>query len=180
MAILLSISWFFINIIFFGEMFIIPFMLKSKSSGLIQYFWMTLGEVPTLLITFTLIERKGWGRKTSLVSFFLGSAILCLTTIYFLNSVTLFFAKMLMKAIFQMLYPFTSESYPTSVRSIGFALNNFAGRLGSTIMPFIIYPLYNRHPNGPFLFLAILSCFGAVTVQAIRKDTLLRPLDESK
>jgi hypothetical protein len=161
-------------------MFIIPFMLKSKSSGLIQYFWMTLGEVPSLLLTFTLIERKGWGRKTSIVSFFLGSGLLCLITIYFLNSFTLFFAKMLMKAVFQMLYPFTSESYPTSARSIGFALNSFVGRFGATIMPFVIYPLYNKHPNSPFLFLAVLCFFGAVAIHSIRKDTLLKPLDESQ
>jgi hypothetical protein len=54
-VIFLSISWFFINFIYFGEMFIVPFMLTTKSGGLLQYFWMTLGEIPSFFITFTLI-----------------------------------------------------------------------------------------------------------------------------
>lgn len=86
---------------------------------------------------------------------------------------------MLMKATFQMLYPFTSESYPTSARSMGFALNSFFGRIGATVMPFVIYPLYNKHPNSPFLFLAFLCLFGAGTIHSIHKDTLLKPLDKS-
>ena len=85
---------------------------------------------------------------------------------------------MLMKAIFQMLYPFTSESYPTSIRSIGFALNSFFGRLGATLMPFLIYPLYNKYPNSPFLFLASLCFLGALSIKRIPKDTRQKPLDE--
>jgi hypothetical protein len=82
-----------------------------------------------------------------------------------------------MKAIFQMLYPFSSESYPTSARSIGFAVNSFFGRIGSTLMPFIVYPLYNYHPKSPFLILALLCFFGAVAIKCIKYDTMLKPLD---
>lgn len=159
-------------------MFIIPFMLSTKSSGLLQYFWMTLGEVPTLLITYQLIEKEGCGRKNSLFSFYLITAILCFITIGSVNSLTLFLTKMFMKAIFQMSYPFTSESYPTSARAIGFALNSFFGRIGATIMPFIIFPLYNSQPNSPFLILGILSCLGALSIAAIQHDTFKKPLDK--
>ena len=85
---------------------------------------------------------------------------------------------MFMKAIFQMLYPLTSESYPTCSRSIGFAVNSFFGRFGATLMPFMIYPFYNRYPNSPFLFLALLCFFGALVINGVPKDTMQKPLDE--
>lgn len=84
---------------------------------------------------------------------------------------------MLMKAIFQMLSPFTSESYPTSARSIGVAFNSCFGRIGSTLMPFIIYPLYNQYANSPFLLFSLLCLFGAMSINSIKKDTLNMPLD---
>lgn len=72
-----------------------------------------------------------------------------------------------MKSIFQMLYPFTSESYQTPVRSIGFATNSFFGRIGATVMPFIIYPLYVNYPKSPFLLLGLVSFAGAASIFAI-------------
>ena len=67
-----------------------------------------------------------------------------------------------------MIYLFSSESYPTKTRSIGFALNSATGRVGSTIMPFILYPIYLINPSTPFLILAISSIFGALSIWGAR------------
>lgn len=45
-------------------------------------------------------------------------------------------------------------------------------------MPFLIYPLYNKYPNSPFLFLASLCFLGALAIKKIPKDTRQKPLDE--
>ncbi len=88
-------------------MFIIPFMVGNKEEGLAQYFWMTLGEIPGFLLAYSLIEREGWGRRRSLIWFFTTAAILCLIATQLFNSITLLLTKMLMKAIFQMITPFS-------------------------------------------------------------------------
>ena len=76
-----------------------------------------------------------------------------------------------------MIYPFSSESYPTKTRSVAFALNSATGRIGSTIMPFILYPLYLSNTNAPFLLLAIGSVLGALSIWGVKQDTLRKALD---
>lgn len=110
--------------------------------------------------------------------FYGGCFFLSLYVIKYIDSVSLFFTKMFMKAVFQMIYPFTSESYPTSIRSIGFSVNSAIGRFGSTIMPFIIYPIYNAYPDSPFLIFAFVSLIGGLCIWGIQNDTYLRPLDQ--
>ena len=89
-------------------------------------------------------------------------------------------AKMLIKATFQMLYPFSSESYPTKTRSVAFALNSAVGRIGSSIMPFILYPIYLSNSRAPFLFLGFGSLLGAICVWAVKRDTMRKPLDDAE
>lgn len=76
-----------------------------------------------------------------------------------------------------MLYPFSSESYPTKTRSVAFALNSAMGRVGSTIMPFVLYPLFESNPNGPFLLLSVCSLMGALSIWGVKRDTMRKALD---
>lgn len=58
-------------------------------------------------------------------------------------SIFCFFARFFMKECYAMLYPYTTELYPTLLRTIGFGWASGVGRLGSFTMPYIIFPLYN-------------------------------------
>jgi hypothetical protein len=78
-----------------------------------------------------------------------------------------------------MMYPFSSESYPTKTRSVAFALNSAVGRIGSTIMPFILYPLYLSNASASFLLLAMGSVFGALSIWGVKQDTLRKTLDQT-
>jgi MFS family permease len=175
-----SMGWFCVAFVAFGEMFIVPFMVSASHHGLQKYFWMHLGEIPSLLLTYPLIDREGFGRKKTLVLLFLASAGCCLLVVAALNSFTLFLAKLVIKATFQVINPFTAESYSTRIRSVAYAINSLTGRIGSALMPFIIYPLYDHHPNAPFLVLSLCSTLGAFSISQIKSDTLKKPLDEKE
>lgn len=57
-TVMLSISWFAINFMFYGQLFIMPFMFESKESSVFTRFTqMISGEVPSILLTFNMIER---------------------------------------------------------------------------------------------------------------------------
>jgi len=77
-----------------------------------------------------------------------------------------------------MLYPFTAESYTTPIRSIAFSLNSAIGRIGATIMPFVIYPAFESYENSPFLILAVFSLVGLFAISATFTDTYNRALDD--
>ena len=162
----------------FGEMFIVPFMLSMGEKGLKQYFWMNLGEIPSLLLTYPLIDRDGFGRRKSLILFFLASSGVCLWVVFSISAFSLFIAKLIIKATFQMINPFSAESYGTRVRSVAYSINSLTGRIGATLMPFLIYPLFDWNSDSPFVFLSVCSLLGALSIYQVAGDTLKKPLDE--
>ena len=95
-------------------------------------------------MTINMIERERLGRKYTLVIFFLAATLLNFTSIYYNSIVIIAVTRMSMKSIFQILYPLTAESYPTPLRSFGLAFCSGLGRIGSIIMPMLIFPLYER------------------------------------
>jgi putative MFS transporter len=87
------------------------------------------------------VDRPGFGRKRSLTVFFGFSGLLHL--LFTISPLTLFssVSRFFMKLCFQMLYPFTTESFGTLNRTIGFGFCSATGRIGATVMPYIIFPL---------------------------------------
>lgn len=69
-------------------------------------------------------------------------------------------SRLAMKSIFQILYPFTTESYSTPLRSSGLAFCAGVGRFGSIIMPIIVYHLYKIDPYLVFVAFMIASSIG--------------------
>jgi hypothetical protein len=46
-----------------------------------------------------------------------------------------------------MLYAYTTEAYPTYCRTIGYGYSSSFGRVGSSLMPYTIFPLYELNVN---------------------------------
>ena len=67
-----------------------------------------------------------------------------------------------MKECFQMLYPFTTESYDTLTRTFGYGFNGAVGRLGSTVMPYIVLPLLDVNVDLIFVTFAISGICGCL------------------
>ena len=82
-----------------------------------------------------------------------------------------------MKMCFQMLYPCTTESYGTLNRTLGFGFNSAIGRLGATIMPYMVLPLIQTS----IPMISIVFCFFALVGTAagwmLPHETLGRVLD---
>lgn len=53
---LLSVNWFAINFMFYGQLFIMPFIFEQKNTDAFSHFaQMILGELPSILLTFNMI-----------------------------------------------------------------------------------------------------------------------------
>lgn len=84
-----------------------------------------------------------------------------------------------MKECFAMLYPFTTELYPTPLRTFGFGWASGIGRLGSFIMPFILFPIFEIKFYYPFFIFISFSIICTVASFTFPYDTSDRPLDHS-
>lgn len=103
---------------------------------------MILGEVPSIILTFNMIERNNFGRKNSLAIFFVVAALLNFSLVYVESIIIISISRLAMKSVLQILYPFTTESYSTTLRSNGLAFCIGMGRLANILMPIVVYPLY--------------------------------------
>lgn len=55
-TLILSINWFVVNFMFYGQLFIMPFIFaKNESGGFSQFAQMILGELPSIVLTFNMI-----------------------------------------------------------------------------------------------------------------------------
>jgi putative MFS transporter len=109
--------------------------------GLFNYFLTVFGEIPSLILTMFMIDHPFFGRKNSLVALFMAAAIFHI--VFGLTALTIAgaMARFFMKGAFQVIYPLTTESYETRIRTKGFGFCSGFGSIGSVLMPFILIPL---------------------------------------
>ena len=179
----LWVLWFSINFMYYGQLVILPFLLGNANKGLDQMIITILGETPALVLTLCFIERPMFGRKNSLILCFSMSAFLNLIS-YFLpkDHLALSFAvsRFFMKECFAFLYAFTSESYGTLNRTLGYGVACSVGRMGASVMPLILFPLYDADNYSCFLCFCVLSFISAIACKKIKHDTTGRNLDLSE
>ena len=104
---------------------------------------------------------------------------MCFVAIGQTTAFVLFWVKFFIKGCVQVLYPYTPECFPTVSRSLGNGIAGFSGRLGATVMPFVVYSLYLEHPDSPFVVFGVLSFVGLILIVLMPFDTLNRPLDDA-
>jgi MFS family permease len=88
------------------------------------------------------MESSFFGRKHSL-SFLFGSAIITLLLIIFLFTENLdphimILLRFIISSIYSIIYVYSTEFYPTDIRSKGLAYNSICGRLSSIIFPILV------------------------------------------
>jgi putative MFS transporter len=137
----LTVCWFAINFNYYGQLTVLPFIFGKESNSFTSYILTILGEAPSFFLSLYLIDRPNFGRKKSMLYFFLLSAVFHFlfgfNQLIIVSSLCRFF----MKECFQMLYPCTTESYGTFNRTLGFGFCSAIGRLGAFIMPYIVLPM---------------------------------------
>lgn len=157
-----------INFCFFGQLTVEALHISKPHvplrDGLTKYFWMVLGEMPSLLLTFMTIDHPLFGRKNSLAFFFLGAGMFYLlfglTALTSLGSIARFF----MKDVFQVVYPLTTEAFETKVRVKGYGFCSGLGRIGGIIMPLVLIPLDEWSHEGVYVCFFALSVISSLIV----------------
>lgn len=125
-----------------------------------------------------MIEREKLGRKNSIAIFFILAALLNLSLIYIESVLIISLSRLAMKSVLQILYPFTTESYSTPMRSNGLAFCAGIGRLGSILMPMLVYPLYQFDPYLVFVSFMMASMIGLYSSLSMH-ETLHHSLDSN-
>jgi hypothetical protein len=77
-----------------------------------------------------------------------------------------------------MLYPLTTEMYPTLNRTLGFGWSSGIGRMGATLIPFLIFNILEYDLYSPFYIFAIVSFIGSIASFTLPYDTTGRKLDQ--
>ena len=82
-----------------------------------------------------------------------------------------------MKLCYAMLYPFSTEVYPTLLRTVGFGMCGGVGRVGATVIPYLIFWIIEIDLYSPFLVFACTSMLAMIASYTFPFCTLGRMLD---
>lgn len=97
-------------------------------------------EVPFIVLITIAMDKIG--RRVPLVSFMIGAAVCCLISAFASHGTIKVAVSVLGKgciaASFALIYFFTSEIYPTAVRSSGLGICSTIGRLGGFLAPYVV------------------------------------------
>lgn len=104
-TICLTVAWFCLNFTYYGQLITLPYIFGATEKSLGSYAWTVAGEIPTICVTLLIIDRQGFGRKSSLIYAFAGSAIF--HGLFAINNSVVFstISRFFMKMIMQVLYP---------------------------------------------------------------------------
>lgn len=133
--------WFMVNLSYYGAFIWMPSLIHAQGYDLVKTFQytliITLAQLPGYALSAYLIEK--WGRRPTLASFLLGSA-LAATAFGIVNGVTMILVAGCALSFFNLgawgaLYAVSPEIYPTAIRGTGSGAAAAFGRIASIIAP---------------------------------------------
>lgn len=147
----------------------------------IDLLWTTLAEFPGIFATIFVIDR--FGRKITLVfQFTLFAITLFLLFQYAKNrvllTIALFFARGIIAGVFQAIYVYTPEVYPTPLRSIGVGTCSAMARLGAMITPYIAQVLLKSSFNTSIIIYITAALLAAIASSLLPIETKGRDMKE--
>jgi MFS transporter, putative metabolite:H+ symporter len=159
--------WFLVNFSYYGAFIWLPTILVASGFSLVRSFGytllITLAQLPGYAVAAVLVER--WGRRRTLATFLLGSAVAAALFATADSTATVLTAGMLLSffnlGAWGALYAVTPELYPTPLRGTGAGWAAGVGRIASVLAPLSV-PLL-RDAGGTGLLFAV---FAAVFVLA--------------
>lgn len=182
---MLWLLWFGIVFTYYGIFLYIPSLLAARGLSVVRsnefFFLSTIAQIPGYFAAAFLVER--WGRKPTLALFLLGTAV---SAFLFGNSGTGTdaFIWVSLLSFFNLgawgiVYTYTPELYPTSIRASGTGAAAAVGRIGGIGAPFVtpllVGPLGQAGVFGLFTALIVLT---AIVVLVLGEETRGRSLEE--
>jgi len=164
----ISLSWFALGTLYFGLSLHMP---QFDANIYLIFFLSGLVEIPADIIPFVLLNK--YGRRPNLSLHYIIGGLLCMATaavplgVYSYEwpiVVLAMLGKYVAQVCWGIVYLYTSELFPTVIRSVALSFACSMARIGSMAAPFIAY-LSEVHPVLPiFVFGSITFAVGLTTV----------------
>jgi putative MFS transporter len=179
-----ALVWIALNISYYGLFLWLPFVLQSEKSFSINVYLLltlsALSQFPGYGAAIWLVERIG--RKATLAGFLaLGGvsayafAVADSSTVYV---TALFFVGFFNLGAWGAVYPYTSETFPTRLRSSAFGLMEGVGKAAAIAGPYIFGNLYDATGTSTWSLtvVAIVMAAGGVVAAVFGRETRGRAL----
>jgi len=140
----------------------------------------SLAEFPGLIFTFVIIELIG-RKKTMAVEFLMAAGAFLLLLICVSKLVLtsfLFIVRAVVAGVFQVVFVYTPEVYPTNARALGLGVCNTAARLGGILTPIVGQVLYEANDYISIGLYAGLCILFAIFSLLLPIETKGRPLQD--
>src|SRR5215218_4679980 len=180
-----ALVWIALNISYYGLFLWLPFVLQAEKDFSVDVYLLltlsALSQFPGYLAAIWLVERVG--RKPTLAAFlFLGGvsayafAAADTQTVYVS---ALFFVGFFNLGAWGAVYPYTSETFPTRLRSSAFGLMEGVGKAAAIAGPYIFGHLNDATGSTTWslTFIAIVMAAGGIVAAVFGRETRGRALD---
>ena len=184
-TIIMFIVWTVISSNAFGTEFILAKTLLRMSKGTDQnplsiYFYINLIVLPCLLPLIAMVEVKTFGRKKTLsISFFI-MGVAGFSTFLDVFPGPIFWLCLLKVSInssFMLIYLFTSEMYPTSIRMNAMGQCSAISRIGVMLIVWVAVFLSDISTFLPFLIYGLMGILAFYTISLLTYETLNENMD---
>lgn len=178
-TLLLSIMWFSLSLGYYGIFTWLPQFFSAQNITVLRSYQSTLllaiAQIPGYVVAALLIDR--WGRKPTLVTYLIASAIFSYLFTIASTANTILFSGMLLSfsllGAWGALYVITPELFPTEVRTTGIGWTSAMARVSGMVAPLVGgYLLDNKLPLS--LSLTIYAGFfilAALATASLGSDT---------
>jgi len=145
--------------------------------------WTTLAEFPGIMVSLLMIEKIG-RKKTMALEFLLFTITICFLFNCGANknviTAILFMARALGSGLFQTVYVYTPEVYPTVLRSVGVGSCSGVARFGAMLTPYIAQVLMKQSFQGAVSVYVMFSLVSTVCCLMLPIETRNREMRDSK
>jgi len=179
-----ALVWIALNISYYGLFLWLPFVLQSEKSFSIDVYLLlalsALSQFPGYGAAIWLVERIG--RKATLAGFLaLGGVSAYAFAVADSSAVyvtALFFVGFFNLGAWGAVYPYTSETFPTRLRSSAFGLMEGVGKAAAIAGPYIFGNLYDATGSSTWSLtvVAIVMAVGGVVAAVFGRETRGRAL----
>ncbi|XP_038053477.1 organic cation transporter protein-like [Patiria miniata] len=130
-------DWFVVNMVYYG------LSLSTSTLGIDDYlaaFVSAAVEIPSLFFSWYVMER--FGRRLTMVALYVAGGVACLITIFLplgaARAAVAMVGKFAITAVFNHVYIYACELFPTVIRSTGIGACSMVARVSGILCPFIV------------------------------------------
>ncbi|KAL0487090.1 6 TM domain-containing transmembrane protein [Acrasis kona] len=174
-TLLLMGIWFVNSFCYYGVVVMTPQFFKTGTSlsGYIESFITSAAELPGVIVAIFMINSAGRKKTQGFLFLFCGIFLflLCIPTGTWLLTVFAVGARMCVMGAFSTTYVFTSEVFPTVVRSTGMGVCSSTSRIAGIITSFVAVGQVSIKPWVSLVVYAVLCIVGAAFTFAVPVET---------